>query len=69
MRERIGQPKKATTASFSIPTLKQPTRGFGLDSSVASSQAANEVRPLGHDGARDDRAESFTPDELSSVLR
>ncbi|WP_196513234.1 eCIS core domain-containing protein [Nostoc sp. NZL] len=53
MRERIVQPKKATTASFSIPTLKQPTRGFGLDSSVASSQAANEVRsrnlPLGHD--------------------
>ncbi|MFS0518757.1 DUF4157 domain-containing protein [Nostoc sp. UIC 10607] len=52
MRERIGQPKKATTASFSIPTLKQPTRGFGLDSSVASSQAANEVRPLGHDISR-----------------
>ncbi|MEH2284493.1 MAG: DUF4157 domain-containing protein [Nostoc sp.] len=56
MRERIGQPKKATTASFSIPALKQPIRGFGLESSGASSQAANEVRsrnlPLMHDISR-----------------
>ncbi|MEH2270933.1 MAG: DUF4157 domain-containing protein [Nostoc sp.] len=56
MRERIVQPKKATTASFSIPSLKQPTRGFGLESSGASSQAANEVRsqnlPLMHDISR-----------------
>ncbi|MEH2237354.1 eCIS core domain-containing protein [Nostoc sp.] len=55
MRERIGQPKKATTASFSIPTLKQPIRGFGLESFGASSQAASEVRfnkPLGHDISR-----------------
>ncbi|MEH2427117.1 MAG: hypothetical protein V7K26_06385 [Nostoc sp.] len=44
MRERIVQPKKATTASFLIPALKQPTRGFGLDSPSASSQATNEVR-------------------------
>ncbi|MEH2039887.1 hypothetical protein [Nostoc sp.] len=44
MRERIGQPKKATTASFSIPALKQPTRGFGSESTGSSSQAANEVR-------------------------
>ncbi|MEH2027374.1 eCIS core domain-containing protein [Nostoc sp.] len=56
MRERIVQPKKATTASFSIPALKQPIRGFGLESSGASSQAANEVRsqnlPLMHDISR-----------------
>ncbi|MEH2198733.1 hypothetical protein, partial [Nostoc sp.] len=56
MRERVGQPKKATPASFSIPALKQPTRGFGLESSGASSQAANEVRslnkPLMHDISR-----------------
>ncbi|WP_334925902.1 hypothetical protein [Nostoc sp.] len=34
-------------------SLKQPTRGFGLESSGASSQAVNEVRlqnlPLMHD--------------------
>ncbi len=56
MRERIGQPKKATTASFSIPTLKQPTHGFGLESSGGSSPAANELRsqnkPVGHDISR-----------------
>ncbi|MBN3890760.1 MAG: hypothetical protein HWQ43_16910, partial [Nostoc sp. JL31] len=56
MRERIGQPKKATTASFSIPALKQPTRGFGSESSGASSQATNEVRsrnlPLMYDISR-----------------
>ncbi|MBN3960851.1 DUF4157 domain-containing protein [Nostoc sp. NMS8] len=56
MRERISQPKKATTASFSIPALKQPTRGFGLDSSGASSQAVPSVqpfnKPLMHDISR-----------------
>ncbi|WP_373527545.1 DUF4157 domain-containing protein [Nostoc sp.] len=62
MRERIGQPKKATTASFSMPTLKEPTRGFGLESNGASSQATSEMRclrrqatrnlPLGHDISR-----------------
>ncbi|MBN3895957.1 MAG: DUF4157 domain-containing protein [Nostoc sp. NOS(2021)] len=46
MREPIGKPQKATTASFSIPTLKQPTRGFGLDSPGASSQAVPLVQPL-----------------------
>ncbi|WP_414516307.1 DUF4157 domain-containing protein [Nostoc sp. PCC 9305] len=46
MRERVSQPKKATTASFSIPALKQPTRGFGLDSPGALSQAAPLVQPL-----------------------
>ncbi|MEH2229031.1 MAG: DUF4157 domain-containing protein [Nostoc sp.] len=46
MRERVSQPKKATTASFSIPALKQPTRGFGLDSPAASSQAVPSVQPF-----------------------
>ncbi|MEH2194478.1 MAG: DUF4157 domain-containing protein [Nostoc sp.] len=55
MGERLGQHKKATTGSFSIPTLKQPTRGFGLNSPGASSQATTEVqlkKPLGHDISR-----------------
>ncbi|MEH1780465.1 MAG: DUF4157 domain-containing protein [Nostoc sp.] len=56
MRERVSQPKKATTASFSIPALKQPTRGFGLDSPSASSQAVPSVqpfnKPLMHDISR-----------------
>jgi Domain of unknown function (DUF4157) len=55
MGERVGQHKKANTGSFSVPTLKQPTRGFGLDSPGASSQATTEVqlkKPLGHDISR-----------------
>ncbi|MEH2111141.1 eCIS core domain-containing protein [Nostoc sp.] len=56
MRERVSQPKKATTASFSIPALKQPTRGFGLDSPGTSSQAVPSVqpfnKPLMHDISR-----------------
>jgi hypothetical protein len=55
MGEHIGQHKKATDASFSIPTLKQPTRGFGVNSPDASSQATTEVqlkKTLGHDISR-----------------
>lgn len=55
MREQISQGKKATT-SVSIPTLKQPTRGFGLESSNIAPQATPEVEtvetvnePLTHD--------------------
>ncbi|BCL35119.1 DUF4157 domain-containing protein [Nostoc sp. MS1] len=55
MRERIAQRKK-TTSSVSIPTLKQPTRGFGLESLNASPSAVTEVqpmnKPLGHDISR-----------------
>ncbi|MBD2449267.1 DUF4157 domain-containing protein [Nostoc sp. FACHB-152] len=55
MRERIAQRKK-TTSSVSIPTLKQPTRGFGLESLNASPPAVTEVqpmnKPLGHDISR-----------------
>ncbi|MDZ8026149.1 MAG: hypothetical protein RMX97_15860, partial [Nostoc sp. DedQUE11] len=51
MKERIIQPKKVTTDSFSIPALRQPTRGFGLQSSGASSQAALN-KSLGHDISR-----------------
>jgi hypothetical protein len=51
MREHLGQGKKTTTVS--IPTLNQPTRGFGLDSPEASHQAVTETelleKPPGHD--------------------
>ncbi|BDI16346.1 hypothetical protein ANSO36C_21480 [Nostoc cf. commune SO-36] len=46
MTERVSQSKKTTTGSFSIPALKQPTRGFGLDSPGASSQTTSLVQPL-----------------------
>ncbi|MFN6486783.1 MULTISPECIES: hypothetical protein [unclassified Nostoc] len=56
MRERVSQPKKATTTSSSIPSLKHPIRGFGLDSSEASLQSVPLVqplnKPLGHDISR-----------------
>jgi len=45
MREQVGQNKKATT-SFSIPTLKQPTRGFGLESLDIAPQATTEVESV-----------------------
>jgi hypothetical protein len=54
MRERIVQGKKIT-ASVSIPTLKQPIRGFGLESLNASPSAAATQpihKPLGHDISR-----------------
>ncbi|MEH2237352.1 eCIS core domain-containing protein [Nostoc sp.] len=46
MREHVSQSKKATTASFSIPSLKHRIPGFGLDSSQASPQAVPLVQPL-----------------------
>ncbi|WP_445633475.1 hypothetical protein NSTC745_05139 [Nostoc sp. DSM 114161] len=56
MRERVAKPKKATTSSFSIPKLRQPTRGFGLNSSGVLRQATAELpylnKPLGHDISR-----------------
>ncbi|MBW4599433.1 MAG: DUF4157 domain-containing protein [Calothrix sp. FI2-JRJ7] len=49
MRERVGQGKKATANSFSIPTRLQPTRGFGESSHVmpkpATSQQAVQKAP------------------------
>ncbi|BDA66014.1 hypothetical protein CAL7716_001800 [Calothrix sp. PCC 7716] len=42
MRERVGKGKKDTANSFSISTLKQPTRGFGLESSHVMPKAASE---------------------------
>ena len=45
MREQVGQSKKATT-SFSIPTLKQPTRGFGLELLDTAPQATTEVESV-----------------------
>ena len=45
MREHVSR-KKQTTTGFSIPSLKHPTRGFGLESSVISRQAIPEVQPI-----------------------
>ncbi|HEY9802999.1 MAG TPA: DUF4157 domain-containing protein, partial [Leptolyngbyaceae cyanobacterium] len=51
MREQVGQGKKTTNVS--IPTLKQPTRGFGIESPEASNPAVRETelkdKPPGHD--------------------
>ena len=55
MREHISRQKKTTTG-FSIPSLKQPIRGFGLESSAISRQAIPEIqrlhKPLTHDISR-----------------
>ncbi|WP_448266105.1 eCIS core domain-containing protein [Nostoc sp. DSM 114159] len=45
MREQVSRGKKTTTG-FSIPSLKHPTRGFGLESSAISRQAVPEIQPL-----------------------
>jgi hypothetical protein len=45
MREHISRQKKTTTG-FSIPSLKHPTPGFGLESSATSRQAIPEIQPL-----------------------
>ncbi|BAZ16710.1 hypothetical protein NIES4071_85880 [Calothrix sp. NIES-4071] len=46
MRERVGQGKKTTTNSFSISTLKQPTRGFGLESSHVMPKPTTEQQAV-----------------------
>lgn len=46
MRERVGQGKKATANSFSISTLKQPTRGFGLESSHVMPKETTEQQTV-----------------------
>ncbi|MDZ8188766.1 MAG: hypothetical protein RMX96_28435 [Nostoc sp. ChiSLP02] len=51
MKERIIQPKKTTADSFSIPSLKQPIRGFGSQPSAASSSAVLD-NSLVHDISR-----------------
>ncbi|MEH2179311.1 eCIS core domain-containing protein [Nostoc sp.] len=45
MREHISRQKKTTTG-FSIPSLKHPIRGFGLESSTISRQAVPEIQPI-----------------------
>ncbi|MBW4673509.1 MAG: DUF4157 domain-containing protein [Desmonostoc geniculatum HA4340-LM1] len=50
MKQRIIQPKKITTDSFSIPALRQPTRGFGSQSSGVSPAAPHNS--LVHDISR-----------------
>ncbi|BAY64740.1 hypothetical protein NIES22_48400 [Calothrix brevissima NIES-22] len=55
MREQVSRHKKTTTG-FSIPTLKNPVRGFGLDSSQTSPPAVSLLpllnQPPGHDISR-----------------
>ncbi|MEH2027375.1 eCIS core domain-containing protein [Nostoc sp.] len=45
MREQVNRQKKTTTG-FSIPSLKNPIHGFGLESSAISRQAVPEIQPL-----------------------
>lgn len=45
MRKYISREKKTTT-DFSIPSLKHPTPGFGLESSAISRQAVPKIQPL-----------------------
>ncbi|MBD2359087.1 DUF4157 domain-containing protein [Tolypothrix sp. FACHB-123] len=56
MKERIlAQRQKNNTAPISIPTLKQPKRGFGSqssDSSQALTQLQRQSQPLAHDISR-----------------
>ncbi len=53
MRERVAKPKKASTSSFSIPKLRQLTRGFGLNSSgQTTAELPSLNKPLGHDISR-----------------
>ncbi|MBW4616354.1 MAG: DUF4157 domain-containing protein [Desmonostoc vinosum HA7617-LM4] len=57
MRERTGiQRQKATSNSSSIPSLRQPTRGFGSGTSQSAPQAHTEgqiqAKPLSHDISR-----------------
>jgi hypothetical protein len=45
MREHVNR-QKTTTTGFSIPSLKHPTPGFGLELSAISRQALPEIQPL-----------------------
>ncbi|MBD2199073.1 MULTISPECIES: hypothetical protein [Calothrix] len=55
MREQVSRHKKTTTG-FSVPTLKNPIRGFGLNTSQTSPPAVSLLQPLnqppGHDISR-----------------
>ncbi|WP_392532148.1 DUF4157 domain-containing protein [Nostoc sp. C117] len=52
MKERIVQPKKVSTDSFSISVLRKATLGFGSQSSGASSPATPNNKSLVHDISR-----------------
>jgi hypothetical protein len=66
--ERIHQPAKKTTTSFSIPSLKHPTPGFGLESSAISRQletSINQARGGGQaiaDNIREPMEQAFGAD-------
>ncbi|MBD2514354.1 DUF4157 domain-containing protein [Nostoc sp. FACHB-973] len=53
MRERVAKPKKASSSSFSIPKLRQPKRGFGVNSSGQTTADLPSLnKPLTHDISR-----------------
>ena len=66
MREQVSQSKKATT-SFSIPTLKQPTRGFGLELLDTAPQATTEVESVNPILTHDIRRISLRPQAKLSI--
>jgi hypothetical protein len=66
MRERIFQAKKAASP-VSISTLKQPTRGFGLESWNASPPAMTRVQPLNKPLSHDISKISLRPQAKLSI--
>ncbi|GCL38272.1 hypothetical protein SR1949_33860 [Sphaerospermopsis reniformis] len=66
MRERIFQAKKAASP-VSISTLKQPTRGFGLESWNASPPAMTQVQPLNKPLTHDISKISLRPQAKLSI--
>ena len=66
MRERIFQAKKAASP-VSISTLKQPTRGFGLESWNALPPAMTQVQPLNKPLTHDISKISLRPQAKLSI--
>jgi hypothetical protein len=66
MRERVFQAKKAASP-VSISTLKQPTRGFGLESLNPSPPAMTQVQPLNKPLSHDISKISLRPQAKLSI--
>ncbi|MEC4813372.1 MAG: hypothetical protein SAK29_08890, partial [Scytonema sp. PMC 1069.18] len=66
MRERVGKGKKATSF-FSVSTLRQPTRGFGLESSNVSAQAVTQQQSHNKAGSYDFSRVSMRPQAKLTV--
>ncbi|BAZ16698.1 hypothetical protein NIES4071_85760 [Calothrix sp. NIES-4071] len=67
MRERVGQGKKAATNSFSISTLRQPTRGFGLDSPHVMPKVTTEQQAVQKPSSYDFNRISMRPQAQLTV--